>query len=71
MADLTAVKNGVTVWIEVKTKIGQLSEHQLKFRRDIITAGGNFEVARSPEDADRINQKYGGGKSVMSLLAEV
>ena len=50
VADLYAIKNGISLWIEVKTATGKLSEDQKKFRDDIIHAGGNYFVARSIDD---------------------
>jgi len=38
------------VWIEVKTSKGVLSEHQVKFQRDIERHGGVYVVARSVDD---------------------
>lgn len=50
VSDLTAIKNGVVLWIEVKTEKGKLSEDQNRFRDDMIHAGGNYFVARSIDD---------------------
>ena len=52
MTDLTAVRAGQVVWIEVKTPQGRLSEDQEKFRRDIEEHGGNWLLARSVEDVE-------------------
>jgi len=71
MADLTACKCGIVVFIEVKTPKGYLSTHQQKFRMDLAGAGCVYEVARSVDDAERIDRVYGGGgQSLVSLLAE-
>lgn len=53
LADLTAVKDGRVVFIEVKTARGRLSEHQKRFRDDLVRAGGTYIVARSVEDVER------------------
>ncbi len=53
IADLVAVKDGHTVWIEVKTPKGRLSKHQEQFRDDIWAHGGIYLVARSVEDIER------------------
>ena len=58
LADLTAIRNGIIIFIEVKTEKGKLSEHQKQFRDDIIRNGGNFFVARSLDDIIKITQKY-------------
>lgn len=71
MADLTACKQGMVVFIEVKTPKGYLSEYQKKFQRDIASQGCIYEVARSVEDAEHIDRRYAGGnQSVVSLLSE-
>lgn len=50
LSDLTALKEGWTVYIEVKTLSGRLSEDQEKFRDNVIAHGGTYVVARSVED---------------------
>jgi len=50
LSDLTAVKNGRVVWIEVKTLKGKLSEWQEKFRTEIEAHGGKYLVARKLDD---------------------
>ncbi|WP_051688322.1 hypothetical protein [Desulfofalx alkaliphila] len=50
IADLYAIKNGRSVWIEVKTPRGRQSQHQEKFQRDIEDHGGEYMVARCVED---------------------
>ena len=50
LADLTAVKNGRVVFIEIKTKKGKLSKHQEKFRDDINAQGGEYVVIRSLDE---------------------
>ena len=71
MPDLTACKNCMVVFIEVKTPKGYLSEYQKKFQNDLVSHGCIFEVARSVDDAERIDRAYGGGgQSLVSLLAE-
>lgn len=53
LADLTAVKDGRVVWIEVKTRRGKLSEHQERFRDDVLQHGGEYIVVRSIEDVQK------------------
>jgi Holliday junction resolvase len=53
IADLYALKDGVHLWIEVKTPRGRLSKHQERFRDDIVSHGGTYIVARSIEDVIR------------------
>lgn len=50
VADLTGVKNGQTVWIEIKTSRGNLSGAQMKFKEQIEMHGGTFWVIRSLEE---------------------
>jgi len=54
IADLYALKDGQHVWIEVKTPKGRLSEHQEKFRREIVGHGGTYIVARSIDDVEHL-----------------
>lgn len=49
-ADLEALKNGKTVYIEVKTETGRLSGHQKDYEVDIKLHGGEYIVARSVDD---------------------
>ena len=48
--DLTALKDGVTLYVEIKTPRGRLSEHQERFQADCVAAGGRYLVARCLED---------------------
>lgn len=50
IADLYAIKGGLSVWIEVKTPAGILSDHQRTFRDEIESHGGVYYVARSVDD---------------------
>ena len=52
LSDLTAIKNGKTVYIEVKRPMGKQSEWQLDFQADIEAHGGLYVVARSVEDVE-------------------
>jgi hypothetical protein len=55
--DLTAVRNGVTVWIEVKKPGGRLSADQKKFREDIEDYGGNWLLATCIEDIQSLCER--------------
>jgi len=59
IADLYAIRNGVQIWIEVKTAHGRLSEHQERFRDEIETHGGRYVVARGVEDVTNLSQQGG------------
>ena len=48
--DLTAMKNGRTVYIEVKTETGKQSEHQKQFEKICKAHGCTYIVARSLKD---------------------
>ena len=50
IADLYALKNGRSVWIEIKTAKGVLSKHQERFWDDIQLHGGEYYVCRSVDD---------------------
>lgn len=52
--DLTAIKNGRVVWIEVKTEKGKLSEQQERFKADIEARGGECCVARGIDDVKHL-----------------
>ena len=49
-----ALKDGIHLWIEVKTPHGRLSKYQEQFRDDILAHGGTYIVARSVEDIERV-----------------
>ena len=53
LADLTAIRNGKVLWIEVKTPKGRLSEWQTKFKAEIEAHGGIYLEARSVEDVEQ------------------
>ena len=53
IADLYALKDGVHLWIEVKTPAGRLSKYQEKFRDDILSHGGIYIVARSVDEVEQ------------------
>ncbi len=52
IADLYVLKDGRSIWIEVKTPRGRLSEHQERFRDDVGVHGGEFIVARGIDDIE-------------------
>lgn len=52
--DLYAIKNGLSVWIEVKTEKGKLSKYQKQFKKDIESHGGTCIVATGIEDFEMI-----------------
>jgi len=48
--DLTALKDGVTLYIEIKTQTGKQSAYQVEFERICTEHGGKYILARSVED---------------------
>lgn len=52
LSDLTAIKDGVTIYIEVKTKTGKQSDWQRQFQKDIENHGGTYILARRIEDVE-------------------
>ena len=50
VADLTAIKEGRVLFIEVKTPRGRQSENQILFGNDVRTHGGTYKVVRSLDD---------------------
>lgn len=50
LADLVAMKKGRTVWIEIKTPSGVLSEDQEKFWLNVLAAGGEYRVVQGLDD---------------------
>ena len=55
LSDLTAMKDGRIVWIEVKAHKGQQSREQWEFERDVTTnSGGEYLIARSVDDVKHL-----------------
>ena len=48
--DLTALKNGKTLYIEVKTETGKQSDYQKEFQRVCEAHGGTYILARGVKD---------------------
>jgi hypothetical protein len=59
IADLYALKDGKSIWIEVKTPKGRLSKYQEQFRDDVLAHGGTYIVARSVDDVERVLRALG------------
>ena len=58
LSDLTAIKKGRTVYIEVKNIFGKLSEKQIEFKSDIENHGGIYLVVRSIADIEDELARY-------------
>lgn len=52
ISDIIAIKNGTTIYVEVKTKYKKQRESQIKFEADIKNHGGKYFVVRSIEDIE-------------------
>lgn len=50
VADLVAMKGGRTIWVEIKTPKGRLSDWQDGFRQAVANSGCEYIVARCMED---------------------
>ncbi len=58
LADLTAMKDGRVVYIEIKTATGRQSPEQIQFQRDCESHGVKYFLARSVQDvAPLLNYK--------------
>ena len=59
MSDLTAIKSGKVLFIEIKTPKGVVSEYQKEFEKHIESAGGIYWVVRSVEELNEKLKKEG------------
>ena len=50
LSDLMAVRDGVTIFIEVKTATGKLSKPQERFCRAVTAHGATYLLVRSVDD---------------------
>ena len=50
ISDLTAMKKGRTLWIEIKRPKGKLSQHQENFKDHVEKCGGEYLVIHSLEE---------------------
>ena len=49
LSDLTAIKGGRVIWVEIKKPGGKLSDYQRVFRDNILGCGGTHYVVDSLE----------------------
>ena len=61
---LSALKDGITIYIEVKTSKGYQSDYQKQFQQDIESHGGVYILARSIEDVQDIEKYLGKQKAL-------
>ena len=52
LSDLEAIKNGITLYIEVKSPTGKQNSDQIKFEEKIKRGKGLYILARSVEDVN-------------------
>lgn len=57
VSDLIAVRGGRTLFLEVKTATGKLSDAQAEFGRNINEHGEEYCVVRSVEDVEQLLKK--------------
>lgn len=50
ISDLIALKEGICLFLEVKSPKGRQSDHQVRFQRRVEDAGGRYRVIRSLDD---------------------
>lgn len=50
MADMVAIKDSITIWIEVKAEKGYQSNYQIAFEQEISTHGGIYVLVKSVDD---------------------
>jgi len=50
IADLFAIRDGLGIWIEIKTPAGRQSEYQKLFQRKIEKHGGTYLLVRSVDE---------------------
>lgn len=55
LSDLTAIKNGLTIYIEVKTPRGVQSKYQKEFQDEIESHGGKYFLVKSVNEMQKIN----------------
>jgi Holliday junction resolvase len=49
-SDIIAIKNGVVIFLEVKTKMGRQTSNQKEFQKRLELRKGNYAIVRSVED---------------------
>lgn len=57
VSDLYCLRDGRSVWVEVKTATGRLSNWQLIFQAHIEDGGGEYRLVRSLEDAMDVDRQ--------------
>jgi hypothetical protein len=50
ISDIAIMKNGRTIWVEFKTKVGKQSKEQIEFELNVKNHGCEYIIIRSLED---------------------
>lgn len=50
LSDLSAIKNGITIYVEIKTPRGVQSDYQKDFQADVESHGAKYIICRDAED---------------------
>ncbi len=64
VSDFIAIKDGRTIFLEVKTPKGKQSEYQKEFERQVVEHGGEYYIVHGIDDIKEIisnNVKIEGG----------
>lgn len=59
ISDLVALKDGKSLWLEVKTEKGKLSRYQEEFARKVKATGNIYAVVRSVENVEAVLEGCG------------
>lgn len=54
ISDITALKDGRTIWIEIKTEKDKQKPKQIEFQKRVEQAGGEYLVAHSIDDVSHL-----------------
>jgi hypothetical protein len=63
--DRVAIRDGITLYIEVKSEKGRQTPEQVNFQRNIESHDGHYVLVRSVEELDSEIQKLTGEKVLM------
>lgn len=59
ISDLTAIKDGITYWIEIKRPIGdRQNDYQKDFQGSVETRGGRYVLIHSFEEAEALVDRH-------------
>ena len=58
-SDIVIVHKGLAYCLEVKTDTGTQSKNQILFMRNILSAGGRYEIVHSVKDVQLVLEMWG------------